>query len=105
MLGWPGSRPWTSGTGRAAAAIGAAVLLGALAAPAHAARVNPAAPRTGTAAADSPAGFWYGTDSTTISIGGPAPYTEPVIGGPYGGYIGMTGNWATWQGCRTKVVW
>jgi hypothetical protein len=82
---------------RLAAAGGSAALALAalaLAVPAQAAR-----------AADSPAGFWYGTDSTTISISGPAPYHEPVIGGYYGGYIGMTGNWATWQGCGTKVVW
>ncbi|HET9897383.1 MAG TPA: hypothetical protein VFQ44_20830 [Streptosporangiaceae bacterium] len=59
---------------------------------------------SGTAGADSPSGFWYGTDSATITIGGSAPYSEPVIGGPYGGYIGMTGNWAKWAGCRGKVV-
>jgi hypothetical protein len=52
-----------------------------------------------------PAGFWSGTDSTGITIPGPAPYREPAIGGAYGGYIGMAGNWATWQHCGTKVVW
>jgi len=61
-----------------------------------------AAPR---AAADSPAGFWYGTDSRTITITGSAPYSEPVIGGPYGGYIGMTGNWANLANCHKIVVW
>jgi hypothetical protein len=55
--------------------------------------------------ADSPAGFWYGTDSRTITISGPAPYQEPVIGGTYGGYIGMTGNWANLAGCHKIVVW
>jgi hypothetical protein len=30
---------------------------------------------------DRPAGFWYGTDSATMTIPGPAPYHEPVIGG------------------------
>ncbi len=54
---------------------------------------------------DHPAGFWYGTDSWPISISGPAPYREPVIGGAYGGYIGMTGNWATWLGCGAKLAW
>jgi hypothetical protein len=53
----------------------------------------------------SPAGFWYGTDSRTIAISGPAPYREPVIGGTYGGYIGMTGNWANLAGCHKIVVW
>jgi hypothetical protein len=52
-----------------------------------------------------PAGFWSGTDSTGITIPGPAPYREPAIGGAYGGYIGMAGNWATWQHCGKKVVW
>jgi hypothetical protein len=51
-------------------------------------------------AGDSPAGFWYGTDSLPITIGGHAPYQEPKIGGRYGGYIGMTGSWAVWLGCR-----
>jgi len=59
----------------------------------------------GFADSDSPAGFWYGTDSRTITISGPAPYREPVIGGTYGGYIGMTGNWANLAGCHKIVVW
>ncbi|HXW44187.1 MAG TPA: hypothetical protein VEL03_05345 [Streptosporangiaceae bacterium] len=50
-------------------------------------------------------GFWYGTDSSYIAVPGPAPYKEPVIGGSYGGYIGMIGNWAHWQGCHGRVVW
>jgi hypothetical protein len=54
----------------------------------------------------APAGFWNGTDSSYIAIPGPAPYREPVIGGSYGGYIGMVGNWAVWAHCGgTKVVW
>jgi|CZKT01.1.fsa_nt_gi hypothetical protein len=60
----------------------------------------PAAP-----AGDSPTGFWYGTDSTAMNVPGPAPYREPAIGGAYGGYVGMTGNWAKWQGCGDKYVW
>jgi hypothetical protein len=56
-------------------------------------------------AGDSPAGFWYGTDSSYIKTPGPAPYREPAIGGTYGGYIGMIGNWAAWQGCGGEVVW
>ena len=83
-----------------------------LAVPAYAAAAHGTAGGAGAArgtssalAADRPAGFWYGTDSTTVSITGSAPYTVPVIGGRYGGYIGMAGNWAAWQGCHTKVVW
>ncbi len=60
----------------------------------------------GTVRSDNPAGFWNGTDSHTVTISGSAPYSEPAIGGPYGGYIGMTGNWAKWAGCKGKlVVW
>ncbi len=56
----------------------------------------------GTASAgDSPVGFYYGTDSWPVTVTGSAPYHEPVIGGGYGGYIGMAGNWARTQGCRT----
>jgi hypothetical protein len=64
-----------------------------------------AAPAGAVARADGPAGFWYGTDSRTIAISGSAPYSEPVIGGPYGGYMGMTGNWANLEDCHKIVVW
>ena len=53
----------------------------------------------------TPAGYWYGTDSNYMAIPGRGPYREPVIGSAYGGYIGMVGNWANWQGCGDKVVW
>ncbi|MGD0560665.1 MAG: hypothetical protein ABSA93_37565 [Streptosporangiaceae bacterium] len=56
---------------------------------------------TAAMAGDSPSGFWYGTDSWHIAVSGKAPYNEPVIGGKYGGYIGMAGNWAHWLGCST----
>ncbi len=57
-------------------------------------------------AADHPAGFWYGTDSWPITISGKAPYSEPRIGSPYGGYIGMIGNWAIWvRGCGGRLAW
>ena len=94
---------------RALAATATLALAGGLAATA----VSPAAnAATGRAAhvsraasaarpdGDSPAGFWYGTDSLPITIGGSAPYQEPKIGGRYAGYIGMTGSWAVWLGCR-----
>ncbi len=121
MLRRAGNGPSSACIGSLLAVIGSAVLLPAVAASAYAgpvagtqriagaARGAGSAPahavRSSAAASAGPAGFWYGTDSTTVSITGPAPYTVPVIGGPYGGYIGMAGNWATWQGCGTKVVW
>ena len=35
---------------------------------------------------------------------GSAPYKMPYLGGAYGGYIGMTGNWAYWQGCKGGFI-
>lgn len=52
-------------------------------------------------ASDTPHGFVYGTDSWPVSGEGNAPYEEPHIGGQYGGYIGMAGNWARTEGCKT----
>ena len=85
----------------------AAVLLTAAAGtaamvPAAAATAGQAA---GQAAGDSPPGFWYGTDSATVTVRGQAPYRMPVTGGYYGGYLGMAGNWASWLGCGKIVVW
>ena len=86
-------------------------ILGAVAAVAVAAGItvaatgphSAAAVRAGTAAlvpaGDSPPGFWWGTDSWPISIAG-NPYQEPKGLGPYGGYIGMTGSWSYWLGCK-----
>ena len=54
---------------------------------------------TAAAAGDGPPGFWWGTDSFPVSVPGSAPYSMPFLGGAYGGYIGMTGNWAYWLGC------
>jgi hypothetical protein len=51
-------------------------------------------------AGDGPPGFWYGTDSLPVTVSGSAPYSEPSIGGAYGGYIGMTGSWSYWLGCH-----
>src|SRR5690348_17637840 len=51
-------------------------------------------------AGDAPPGFWWGSDSWPIPVSGSAPYSMPRLGGAYGGYIGMTGNWAYWLGCR-----
>ncbi len=48
---------------------------------------------------DGPPGFWWGTDSWPVSVPGSAPYVMPHLGGAYGGYIGMIGNWDWWQRC------
>jgi hypothetical protein len=97
------------------AVAGTVMLLGSATAGAAAATARPgsgsvAQARAGKLAAaprirsgDHPADFWYGTDSSPISISGP-PYREPVIGGNYGGYIGMTGKWATWLGCKVSPL-
>jgi hypothetical protein len=83
----------------------------ALAAAAAALSAIPAATAAAAAAGaaavrgDRPGGFWYGTDSRTITITGSEPYKEPVIGGRYGGYFGMGGNWANLQNCHKIVVW
>lgn len=63
-----------------------------------ASRATPAEPAAAT-------GFWSGTDSNYVAIPGPAPYREPAIGGSYGGYMGMIGNWSSWKRCGTKTVW
>jgi hypothetical protein len=77
-------------------ALGAILTVCALAA------VGPVAAEAATAApGDSPQGFYYGTDSWPMSVTGGDPYREPVIGGDYGGYIGMAGNWARLEGCGT----
>lgn len=56
---------------------------------------------TAASASDGPVTFYYGTDSWPVSGTGSAPYTEPHTGGAYGGYMGMSGNWAHRLGCST----
>lgn len=53
---------------------------------------------------DGPPGFWWGTDSWPVTVPGRAPYAMPYLGGSYGGYIGMTGNWAHWWGCKGSFI-
>jgi hypothetical protein len=65
----------------------------------------PATTAPALASGAGPSGFWYATDSSEVAIPGPAPYREPAVGGAYGGYFGMIGNWAAWQGCGGKTVW
>ena len=84
-------------------ALGAILTAAALAAAgsvaATAATTTTAAPSA--LAADSPSGFSYGTDSWPSNVELSNPYREPVLWGPYGGYIGMAGNWARVEGCKT----
>jgi hypothetical protein len=79
-----------------AASVGTAATAGASPATAGASPATASSP-----AGDSPNGFYYGTDSWPVSGTGRAPYHEPVTGSGYGGYIGMAGNWARMEGCRT----
>ena len=51
-----------------------------------------------------PPGFWWGTDSYPVTVPGSAPYRMPFLGGAYGGYIGMTGSWSYWQGCKGGFI-
>ncbi len=51
-------------------------------------------------------GYWLGTDSSVVALPGGAPYREPAVGGAYGGYFGMLGDWALWQGCGPyRLAW
>jgi hypothetical protein len=90
--------------GAASVGAGALVTAGIVGTAAQAAPTSPAR-ASAPAAPAAPTGFWNGTDSNYMSIPGPAPYREPAIGGSYGGYIGMIGNWANWQRCGGNVVW
>jgi hypothetical protein len=84
--------------GRRAGVIGVATAL--------IAAVSAAVAAVPAGAGDKPHGFWYGTDSRAVTIAGSsAPYSEPRIGGAYGGYIGMTGNWANLENCHKILVW
>jgi hypothetical protein len=90
-----------SGLLAAAAAVG-------LVLPASAATTSAATTSAAAAAAVSPGtGFVYGTDSWPMTVTGSTVYSEPVIGGNYGGYIGMAGNWARSLGCSTgnQLAW
>jgi hypothetical protein len=89
-------RSWLT---RGALAAGLALLMLTPAAAATAATAAPAAP-----ASDGPPGFWWGTDSFQVPVTGSAPYKMPYLGGSYGGYIGMAGNWAYWQGCKGGFI-
>src|SRR3984885_13365662 len=83
-----------------------AAAVGLAAAPAAGARAASAAGATAAAtaalAAAAPGtGFGYGSDSWPVPVTGTGPYQEPVTGGNYSGYMGMAGNWARTEGCKT----
>jgi hypothetical protein len=87
--------------------LAAVAAIGSMTVPAAAATRSATAATSATAAAAGPsAGFVYGTDSWPMTVTGP-PYQEPVIGSNYGGYIGMAGNWARTEGCKTgnQLAW
>ena len=95
-----------AGMAAVATCAGLGVGLGAGSAGAATAQSSAANTRSTTGAAAAVTGFWNGTDSNNIAISGSAPYKTPAIGGLYGGYIGMVGNWAVREHCAgTKVVW
>jgi hypothetical protein len=90
-------------------ALAACVALVLTSGAAASATVTAAASRTAATAAalragDGPPGFWWGTDSLPVTVPGSAPYRMPYLGGAYGGYIGMTGNWAYWLGCKGGFI-
>jgi hypothetical protein len=93
-------------TGLALAACLALVITsGAAASAAVTAGANPAAAAAERLpAGDGPPGFWWGTDSFPVTVPGSAPYSMPHLGGAYGGYIGMTGSWSYWLGCKGGFI-
>ena len=58
---------------------------------------------------DSPAGFWYGSDSNApvphSSSGGVYLMPNSPTGGDYGGYVGELGAYDVWKGCTSGVNW
>jgi hypothetical protein len=90
------------GAARFLVAASAAMLLSGVTAGAAMAQSAASGPRGSNG--DGPSGFWYGTDSTAIAMGSSHPYQTPAIGGYYGGYIGMAGNWAYREGCHEKII-
>jgi hypothetical protein len=81
------------------AIIAAAALAAAGTAAASAATASPTA--STVRVPDGPSGFYYGTDSLPAAVTGTGPYYMPVLGSGYGGFIGMAGNWARTEGCKT----
>src|SRR6059058_865174 len=100
-----GPRGWLMAVGVAALVLGLTAAANAPARTGTRASRGHEAARPTPRGKPGPPGFWYGTDNFPVTVSGSAPYSEPQIGGKYGGYIGMTGNWATWQHCGDKIAW
>jgi hypothetical protein len=64
-----------------------------------------AAPAPASSPGGTQPGFWYGTDSYYPTVSASAPYSEPLVGGSYGGYMGMVGSWERWLGCSSFLAW
>jgi hypothetical protein len=84
--------------------VGAAVTTGAAVTAMTTGTSLAAATAAARAAGDGPTGFWWGTDSSHVNVPGSAPYSMPYLGGAYGGYIGMAGNWSYWLGCKGSFI-
>ena len=102
-------RAWLAGSAYAAACAAACAALTLTSSGAASAAVTAGTARAVTTAeqlpaGDGPPGFWWGTDSWGVNVPGSAPYNMPYLGGAYGGYMGMTGNWAYWQGCAGSFL-
>ena len=56
---------------------------------------------------DTPAGYYYGSDtSATLYTGSGVPYGEEYTGGAYGGYIGQVGGyWQDVSGCGSSSAY
>src|ERR1700677_2373181 len=52
---------------------------------------------------DSPPGFWSASDSWPVPVTGSAPYSEPSIGGAYGGDHRVAGRRGCWVGVKGGV--
>jgi hypothetical protein len=89
---------------RFAAVFGAAVVLALATGATGTSPGSAVEPSASAPAADSPSGFLYGTDSFPVTVSGGAPYQAPVVGGDYGGYVGMIGNWASWMSCSGGFI-
>jgi hypothetical protein len=59
---------------------------------------------------DSPAGFWYGSDSNAPvpccrNSSGVWLMPDSPVGGDYGGYVGELGAYDVWKGCTSGINW
>ena len=62
-----------------------------------------AATARGRPAGNGPPRFWWAADSFPGHRAGRRSVQMRYLGGPYGGYIGMTGNWTYWLGLMPRA--